>query len=113
MAAAFRSRRTGSDERGFVANRAVAIDAVDFDRGARLSVNFPVAVIVLRKMAIAALHPFFEMNIRKMYGFPEAVGIIERDFLAILVEPISFSIVVEHGTEHPAMAVEIGELRGF
>ena len=52
MAAAFGGGRAGSDKRRFVANRAVAINAIDFDGGARLAVNFPVAVIILSKMAV-------------------------------------------------------------
>ena len=113
MAAAFGSGGAGSNKRGFVANRAVAIDAVDFDGGARLTVNFAVAVIVLGKMAVVALHAFFQMDVREMDGFPEAVGIIESDLLAVLVEPVPFAVVIEDGTEDPAVAVEIGELRGF
>ena len=113
MTAAFGSGGTGSDKRGFVANRAVAIDAVDFDGGARLTVNFAVAVIVLRKMAVVALHSFFQMDVSEMDGFAEAVGIIERDLLAVFVEPVPFPVVIEDGPEDPAVAVEIGELRGF
>ena len=33
--------------------------------------------------------------------------------IAVLIEPIPFAIVLEDGTENPAVAVEIGELRGF
>ena len=103
----------GSDKRGFAANRAVAIDAVDFDGGARLAVDFAVAVIVLREMAIVALHSFFEMDVREVDGFAEAIGIFEGDLLAVFVEPVAFAVVIEDGAENPAVAVEVGELRGF
>jgi hypothetical protein len=113
MASTSRSGGAGSNERGFITNRAVAIDAVDFDGGARFAVDFSVAVIVLRKMAVVALHSFFEMNVREMDGFAEALGIIESDLLAFFIQPVAFAVVIEDGAEHPAVAVEIGELRGF
>jgi hypothetical protein len=53
------------------------------------------------------------MDVGEVDGFAEAVRIIERDLLAVLVEPIPFSVVIEDGAENPAVAVEIGELRGF
>jgi hypothetical protein len=70
-------------------------------------------VIVLRKMAVVALHAFFEMNVGEVDGFPEAVRIIESDLLAVFVEPIAFAVVIEDRAEDPAVTVEIGELRGF
>ena len=90
----------------------MAIDAVDFDRRAGLAVNFPVAVIVLREMAIIALHSLLEMDVGQVHGFAEAVGIIEGDLLTVLVEPVPFTIVIENGSEDPTVAVKIGELRG-
>jgi len=39
-------------------------------------VNFSVAMIVLRKMAIIALHSFFQMNVREVHRFAETVRII-------------------------------------
>src|SRR5258708_39556444 len=59
----FWGRGPGGDQRGFLANGAVAIDAVDFDGGSRRAEDFPVAVIVLREMTIVALHDFFDVNI--------------------------------------------------
>src|SRR5216683_1778410 len=113
VSAAFRRRRARRDQRSLLANRTVAIDAVDFDGGARLAVDFPVSVIVLREMAVAALHSFFEMDVGQVHGFAETVGIVERDLLAFLVEPIPFAVVVKNRAEDPAMTVEISELRGF
>src|ERR1700675_3515562 len=71
-------------------------------RGPRLPVDFSVTVIVLREVAIVALHALFKMNVRKMNRFAEALGIIKRDLLAVLVQPVPLSIVVEHRPEHPA-----------
>src|ERR1700730_3574679 len=109
----FRSRGPGSDERGFLSNGAVAIDAIDFDSGARLGVDFAVPVIVLREVAIIALHTFFEMEVGKMDGFQETVGVFKGHGISVFVEPIAFAIVIEDGAEDPAVPVEIGELRGF
>src|SRR5258708_17317762 len=113
VSAAFRRRRARRDQRGLLANRTVAIDAVDFDGGARLAVDFPVAMIVLREMAVVALHSFLEMDVGEVDGFAETVGIVERNLLAFLVEPVSFAIVVKNGAEDPPMAVEISELPGL
>ncbi len=70
-------------------------------------------MIVLLKMAIVALHPFFQVNVRKVYGLAEAVRIIERDLLAIFVEPVTFSVVAKHRAKYPAMSMKIGELRSL
>src|SRR3989475_6447010 len=113
MAAAFRCCRARGDQRSLLANRAVAIDAVDFDGGAGLAVNFSVAVIVLSEMAIVALHPLFQMNVSEVYGFAETVGIVEGNLLAVLIEPVSFAVVIENSAEDPAMAVEISKLRSL
>jgi hypothetical protein len=91
----------------------MTIDAIDFDRGARLLVNFPIAVIVLRKVAIVALHPFFEMNVGEVHGFAEALRIVERDLFAVLVEPVALAIVIEDRAEDPTVPVEVRELRGL
>ena len=53
------------------------------------------------------------MDVGEVDGFPETVGILEGDLLAIFVEPVSFAVVIENGSENPAVAVKIGELRGF
>ena len=55
-------------------NRAVAIDAIDFDCGARLAVKFSGAVAVLLEMAVHALHALFKMNVREVRGFLEFFG---------------------------------------
>ena len=78
MRAAVGRGGAGGDQAWLVANRAVAIDAIDFDGGARLAVEFAVAVAVLLEMAVDALHAFFQMNVREMHGFLEFFGIVER-----------------------------------
>src|ERR1700692_4178476 len=46
--------RAGGNQIGARTYRAVAIDAIDLDRSARLAINFSVAVIVLPEVAIGA-----------------------------------------------------------
>src|SRR6266851_9460919 len=60
---ACRSGGSGSNQAGPRADGAVAIDAINFHGGPRLAINFSIAVIVLREVAIRALHSFFQMNI--------------------------------------------------
>ena len=106
-----RSGGTGRGERGFLGDGAVAVHAIDFDGGARLTVNFRIAVVVLAEMAIGALHAFFEMNVGEVNGFAEAIGIVEGNDFIVGVEPVPFSIVFVNAAENPAVAVKVGELR--
>jgi len=90
----------------------VAIEAVNFDRGTGFTVDFSVAVIVLREVAIAALHSFFEVDVGEVHGFAETVRIVKGDLPAIFVEPVPFPVVIEDRAKNPAVAVKIGELCG-
>src|SRR6267143_4310448 len=111
--ATLRSCGTRCDQRRLLPNRAVTIDAINFDGCSRLPVDFPVTVIVLREVAIIALHALFKMDVRKMNGLAEAIGIIKCDLLAVLVQPVPFSIVVENSPENPAVPMKICELCGL
>ncbi len=79
LAGALRLRRRWprTDQRGFIANGAVAIDAINLHRGARLAVYFPIAVIILRKMAIVALHALFQVNVHQVQ-FPPCQNARDR-----------------------------------
>ena len=92
-------------------NRAVTIDAIDFDRVAGFAVELAVAVAVLLEVAVDAVHPFFQMDVFEVHRFLELIGIVERDLLVVLVEQVAFAVVLEDGAEDPAMAVEVGKLR--
>ena len=96
----------------FFADRAMAINAVDFDGGARLAKDLSVAVAVRSEVAIVALHAFFEMDVGEVCGFREPLRIIEGDLLAVMVQPVAFAIVIEDCTENPTMAVKVRESRG-
>ena len=104
------SRGAGRDQRRARVNRAVAIDAIEFDGGARLAVEFSVAVAVLLEVAIHALHAFLEMDVREVHGFLEFLGILGTTIL-FSVEQVALAVALEHGAEEPAVAVKIGELR--
>src|SRR3989442_11191088 len=110
MASTYRRGRTRSDEARTRADGAVAVDAVNFNGSAWLTIDFSVSVIVLAKVAIRALHPLREVNIGKMNGLPETVGIVKRDCLAVSVEPVAFPVVRVDSAIHPAVAMKIGEL---
>ena len=113
MTTACRRGGSGCDQTCAGSNGAVAIDAIDFDGGARFAVNFSVAVIVLAEMAIGALHSLFQMNVGQVNGFAETIGIVETDLLAVFVEPVAFAIMRVDAAIDPAMAVKIGKLRGL
>src|ERR1700730_5211478 len=113
MAAALRSSRTRREKRRFLSDGAMAIDAIDFYRRARLAVDFSVAVVVLRKVAVVTLHSFFKMDVGKVHGFPEAVRVVVSDLSAGFVEPIPLTVVVENSAEDPPVAVEVRKLSGF
>ena len=98
-------------KRGSLFDRSVAIDAIQFDGRARLAVELSIAVIVLLEMAIDALHSFFEMDVLQVNGFVEFLWIVGSDDLIVCVEQIALAVPLEHGAEHPAVAVKIGELR--
>ena len=89
----------------------MAIHAIDLHCRARLPINFPVAVIILREMAIRALHAFLQMNVGQVHGLLKLLRIVERDRLPVLVQPVPFSIVVINPAKHPAMPVKIRKLR--
>jgi len=89
----------------------MAIHAIHFNSVACFSVQFSVAVTVLFKMAVNAVHPLFQMNIFQMNSLLEFVRIIERDWVAIFIQKNTFAIVLESSPENPAVTVEVCELR--
>ena len=91
-------------------NRAVAIDAIHFNCGARLSVEFSGAVAVLLQVAVDALHTFLQMNIREVRGFLKLFRIVRRNRGSFFIKQAAFPVSREHRAKEPAMAVKIGEL---
>ena len=55
-------RRAGCLQRRIAVNRAVAIDAFNFDRLSHFAVEMAVSVGVLLEMAVDAMHAFVDMN---------------------------------------------------
>ena len=90
---------------------AVAIDALDRRRVARLAVELAVAVHVDVEMAIDALHAVREMDVLEVHRLRELLRIVVRDLVVLEVEQVAFAILLEDGAEDPAVAVVVGELR--
>jgi hypothetical protein len=91
----------------------VAILASDLYSLSHFSVDVPIAVRVLSKVAINALHAEIDMDVLKMYGLLKLSRIIKGDYLAVFIEQVSLSITLVHGSKVPAVSVVIGELRGI
>ena len=77
-------RRAAGEQRGPLAGRAVAVDALDLDGRANLAVELGVAVSVLDEMAVDAVHSLFQMNIELVHGQAVAfrLGAVERGLLS-------------------------------
>ena len=101
---------SGGNQRGAFLDRAVAIGAVEFDRGARLGVQLSIAVNVLLEVAVHALHSFLEVDVLQVNSLVEFVRVVGGNDFAISVEQIALSIALVNSAEDPAVAMEIGEL---
>ena len=85
----------------------------DLDVVAVLAVELSVSVLVLREMAIDAVHPFLEMNVAQVDRFLESIRIIEADAIPLRIEQIAFAIAFVDRAKEPAVTVEVRELRMF
>src|SRR6266851_275292 len=88
----------------------VAIDAVDLNGVASLSVQLSIPVSILGEMAVNAMHSFFEVNVLEMHGPAEFVGILGRDDIVLFIEQIALAILLVNRAEDPAVAMKIGKL---
>ena len=68
-------------------------------------------MLVLREVAVGAVHPLLEVDVLQMHGLLELVGIVEGDDLVVGVEQVAFAVALVDGHEVPAVAVIVGELR--
>ncbi len=89
----------------------MAIHAIDFHGVARFTVQIAVAVVVLPEMAIDAVHAFLEMNVAELDRFLEFVLVVVRNHVAHRIQQIALAVALVNRAKHPAVAVEIGELR--
>src|SRR5208283_4190184 len=89
----------------------MAIHAIDFNGVACFSVQFPVAVTVLLKVTVNAVHSFFQVDIFQVYSLLELVRIVKGDLLVAGIEKIALAIVLEDRAENPSVTVEVGKLR--
>jgi hypothetical protein len=108
------SGRRGNARRsevGPLLNRAVTIHAIHFDRVSRLSVELAVAMVVLNKVAVDAVHSLVQMDVCQMHRLSELVRIVEGNDVALGVQEPALTVVFVYGAEDPSMTVKIGELR--
>ena len=80
------ARRRGGTGRAQVRVRvggAVAVLAFDLDVVAVLGVELAVAMLVLREMAVGAVHPLLEVDVLQVHGLLEFRGIVERNDVAV------------------------------
>ena len=110
VGAAVQGRGAGGEQVGVGGGRAVAVLAVDLHRGGDLAVNMAVAVGVLGKVAVDAVHALVQVNGGHVHGFLELVGIIVLDHGALGVQQVAGAVALEYGAEVPAVAVVVGEL---
>ena len=105
--------KTRRDELGAFAYRPVTVDTSNLNCSAGLGVENAVAVRVLPKMTVDAMHAFFEMNVVEMDGFVKSIRIVGRHNRIFRVEQVPFPIALEHLPENPAMTVRVRELRSL
>ena len=64
----------------------MAIHAIYFDRVACLTIEIAVAVVVLRKMTVLAVHAFFQMNVAEVDRLLELVLVVGRNHIVLRVQ---------------------------
>src|SRR5450755_105028 len=64
-------------------------------------------------MAIRAVHPLIQVNVTQLDPFLELLGILRLHDCAFGIEHVPLAIPLVDRAEHPAMGVEIAELRMF
>ncbi len=106
-----RCGRAGRLQRRQLVDRAVAILALDLDRAHDLGLHVAVAVVVLREVAVDALHADVDVDRLQVHGLLPLVRIVVLDDLAILVEQVALAVARIDAAEVPAVTVIVGELR--
>src|ERR1700724_3823632 len=109
--ATWRRSRGRCAQRGLLRDGAVAIDAIHFHCVARLAVKIAVAMIVLREVAVLAVHTFLEMDVAEVDGLLEFVLVAGRYGVALGIQQVAFAVALVDGSEDPAVSVKVGELR--
>ena len=127
-----RGRAAGAQRRRACVGRAVAVDALDLDRGPHFAVELGVAVDVLHEVAVDAVHALFQVDVHQVHRRRRRAACRSLAFLvasaapsrpcscsvvtsativAPVVEQVALAVLLEDGAEDPAVAVEVGELR--
>lgn len=106
----------------FGIERAVAVDALDFDGSANFSVEFSISVDILDEVAIDAVHAFFEMDIEHVHGdivfFREQLGfeladLFEEYGVGLCPVDLSLEILSNFGDSNGFLAVGWGGFRKY
>src|SRR5262249_46624558 len=69
--------RTRGQQSGLLIDRAVAIDAIEFDGGAGFTIEVAVAMRIVAEVAIHTVHTFFKVNVFHVNGLLEFLGIVK------------------------------------
>ena len=80
----------------------MAVQALDLDVVAVLAVDLPVAVLVLREVAVHAVHADVDVDRRHVHGLLELLRIVVGNLLAVLVEQMALAVTLEDRAEIPA-----------
>src|SRR6266542_3145746 len=89
----------GSQQRRPFTNRAMTINTAYFNSRARFVVENPIAVRVLPKVAIDAVHALLKMNVLEMNGFFESIRIVGRNDPILCIQQVPLPIAFEDLTK--------------
>ncbi len=109
----------------------MAIHTLNLNRIMKLAIQFPASVHILLEMAINTVHPLLRMNVfqvnrllraatliigrrradtRHGYYTIELVRCIPWNHVIVLIQEVSFAILLENGPEDPSMSMIIRKL---
>jgi hypothetical protein len=91
----------------------MTVNAGNLNGVAHLTVELSVAVHVLLKVAIDALHPAFEVHVLEVDRLGPLLRVCGIDTLTFACDEISLSILLKDRTEDPSVPVEVSELIVF
>ena len=78
--------------------------------GARLIVEIAVAMRVLLKMTIDAMHSLFQVNVLKVNSLVELLRIVCRHHFIVGIQQVALAIALEDFPKQPAVSVVISKL---
>ena len=91
----------------------MAIGTIHFNCGSHFAINVTIAVHVLRKVTINAVHAHVQVNGTQVHCLVEFLGVVVGNHIALRIQQSTFAVALENCTEVPAVPVVIGKLRVF